>query len=193
MGCRAELLALRAERIELWELDGSCRWSRWRDGGRILRHAEDDRQCKRVRCGQQVFAGCGLKLEMGRGLELEGLELEGLELEWASGSDAGRGLAQRLVEAEARRAGGWVGLVGHAKWPARSRSEDRPLHAERIRCSWGAWECAAMEPVGHAGWPTSSRAEARPLHLKPPQLERWGAEREVRVGGRVGSGSRSCR
>src|SRR6267143_2381793 len=33
-----------------------------------------------------------------------------------------------------RRPDGWVGLVGHAEWPARSRSEDRPLHAERIRC-----------------------------------------------------------
>ncbi len=86
MGCRAELLALRAERIELWEWDGSRRWSRRRDGGRILRHAEDDRQCKRVRWGQWVFVGRGLKLEMGRGLELEGLELK-----WASGSVVGRG------------------------------------------------------------------------------------------------------
>src|SRR5882762_6920476 len=46
-----------------------------------------------------------------------------------------------------RRAGGGVGRVGHAEWPAKSRAEDRPLHAERIRCSWGAKECAATGTV----------------------------------------------
>ena len=45
------------------------------------------------------------------------------------------------------RAEGWVGLVGHAKWPARNRSEGGPVHAERIRRSWGAVECEAMGPV----------------------------------------------
>jgi hypothetical protein len=43
-------------------------------------------------------------------------------------------LGVRLSEG-AIRAGDWVGLVGDAEWPARNRSEDRPLHAERIRCS----------------------------------------------------------
>src|ERR1700720_1045422 len=43
-----------------------------------------------------------------------------------------------------RRAGGWVGLVGHVEWLARSGSEDRPIPAERIRYSGEVKECAAM-------------------------------------------------
>jgi hypothetical protein len=43
---------------------------------------------------------------------------------------------------------------------------------------------------GRAVEPAPHRAEARPLHLKPPQLERWGAERGVWVGGRAGRDSR---
>jgi hypothetical protein len=49
-----------------------------------------------VPCGQRVFVGRGLKLEMGRGLELEGLALE-----WARGP-VGRGLAVLRVEAARR-------------------------------------------------------------------------------------------
>jgi len=46
-------------------------------------------------------------------------------------------------------------------------------------------EWGPMGRIGHAG-----RAEARPLHLKPPPLERSGAERVVWGRGRAGSGSR---
>jgi hypothetical protein len=72
-----------------------------------------------------VFVEPGLKLEMGRRLELEGLEL-GL----ASGSGLG------LVV--------WPGRVVE---PAPHRSEDRPLHAERIRRPWEARKSAAMGKV----------------------------------------------
>ena len=46
----------------------------------------------------------------------------------------------RLVEAKAMRAAGWGRMTSH-------RSEDRPLHAERSRRSWGVKEYAAMGPV----------------------------------------------
>src|SRR6267378_6115146 len=88
-----------------------------------------------------------------------------------------------------RLAGGWVGLVGHAEWPARSWSEDRPLHAERIRCSWGAMECAAMGPVvgvefvaGRAGVEVGRDTQ---VVGRRPEGRRY-------EGGRAGRGSRGC-
>src|SRR5260370_33598989 len=70
----------------------------------------------------------------------------------------GRGKKKKQVPRNARndnlgvrRAGGWVGLVGYAEWPARSRAEARPGHAERIRRSWGAWEGSAVGRVGVGG------------------------------------------
>src|SRR6266851_4043341 len=91
-------------------------------GAQKARYAQDDKLDERVRCGQRVFVGPGLTLEMGRRLELEGLEL-GL----ASGSG-------RVVE------------------PAPHRSEDRPLHAERIRRPWEARKSAAMGKVVGLGF-----------------------------------------
>src|SRR5216684_1096596 len=60
---------------------------------------------------------------------------------------AGNCWAERLAFGAFRRAGRWVGLVGHAEWPARRRSEDRPLHGGRIQRSSEAGECEAMVPV----------------------------------------------
>src|ERR1700687_3629540 len=45
---------------------------------------------------------------------------------------------------EFRRAGGWVGLVGHVEWLGRRRAGDQPTTGERIRYSWEVKECAAM-------------------------------------------------
>ncbi len=56
VGCRAERVAVRAERIGLSGWDG------------ILRCAQDDRRGKAVRCGQWEFVGHELKVE---GAELE--------------------------------------------------------------------------------------------------------------------------
>jgi len=85
-----------------------------------------------------VLAGRGRKLEMGRrrvvgpGFVAAG---RGEKPHPLRGELQGRGQLQRRVAAGSMRAGDWVGLVGDAEWPARNRSEDRPLHAERIRCS----------------------------------------------------------
>jgi hypothetical protein len=92
--------------------------------------------------------------------------------EWMGGSaegcpfDLAQGKrAERPALRGFRRAGGWVGLVGHAEWPARSRSSDRvqtssdrPGPVERIRCLWVARECAAMglEEVASAEWRVTS-------------------------------------
>ncbi len=102
---------------------------------------------------------------------------------------------------------------GQAVEPETHRSEDRPLHAERIRRPWEAVKCAAMGPVvgrgevasgewrvtsdnsrafgrvvwlGRDGEPETHRSEDRPLHGEPDP----GA---VRVRGRAGSGRRGCR
>ncbi len=99
-------------------------------GALKARYAHDGKLGERVRCGQRVFVGPGLMLEMGRRLELEGLEL-GL----ASGSGLG------LVV--------WPGRVVE---PAPHRSEDRPLHAERIRRPWEARKSAAMGKVVGLGF-----------------------------------------
>src|ERR1700687_2800028 len=89
-----------------------------------------------------------------------------------------------------RRAGGCVGLVGHAEWPARSRSEDRPLHAERILCSWGALECAAMGPVVGVEF-VAERAGVEVGRDAQVVGRRAGGRRYN--GGRAGGGSRGCR
>jgi hypothetical protein len=62
-----------------------------------------------------------------------------------------------------RRAGRWVVLVGHVEWLARSRSEDRPIPAERIRYSWGVKECAAMGlgEVASGEWRVTSLRNSR--------------------------------
>jgi hypothetical protein len=124
VGCRAGRSAQPTERLGLMGRDEILR-SADPSGAQKARYAQDDKLDERVRCGQRVFVGPGLTLEMGRRLELEGLEL-GL----ASGSGLG------LVV--------WPGRVVE---PAPHRSEDRPLHAERIRRPWEAWECAAKGPV----------------------------------------------
>ena len=116
-----------------------------RVGGRewdeILRFAQDDRRGKRVRCEWRALVGRGLKLEM---------VIRKKQIPRCARNDNSRGF---------RRAGGWVGLLGHAGWPARNRAplaaqgeQARPVvHAERIRRSWGAVECAAMGPVVEVG------------------------------------------
>ncbi len=65
--CQVERLAQPTERIGLREWNESRRWSKRQDRGGILRYARDDRWGRRVRCGQRVFVGRGLELEMGRG------------------------------------------------------------------------------------------------------------------------------
>src|SRR5229473_5387296 len=84
--------------------------------------------------------------------------------EWMGGSAEGC-RAERPTLRVFRRAGGWVGLVGHAEWPGRSRSSDRvqtssdpPEPVERIRRSWEAGECAAkgFEEVASGEWRVTS-------------------------------------
>src|SRR5882762_2983098 len=96
------------------------------------------------------------------------------------------------------RAGDWVGLVGPAEWPARNRSEDRPLHAERIRRSWAVKECAAMGPVvgvgpGGGEKPHPSRGElqrrAEVGVIRPADPSGAQKARAVRVWGRAGRGT----
>ena len=124
VGCRGERVARPTERIGL------------REGDEILRYAQDDRRGERVK---REFVGCGLKLRRERGKRKK-------QVPRFARNDNSRGFrhARNDNSRGVRRTGGWVGLVGHAEWPARSRSEDRPVHAERIRRSWVALECAAM-------------------------------------------------
>ena len=141
-------------------------------------------------------------------------------VEWRGGS-AGGCWAERLALGRFRRAWGWVGLVGHAEWPTRNRSpdrvgtsSDRPLHAERIRRSSEARECAAMGPVaGRVVWlgrklgmgrgerkkqiPRCARNDRSRLLRRVEAVAEWGGGEvgviRVRVGGRGGSGGCSCR
>src|SRR5260370_35766327 len=83
------------------------------------------------------------------------LELEGLELGLASGSGLG------LVV--------WPGRVVE---PAPHRSEDRPLHAERIRRPWEARKSAAMGKVVGLG-----------LVAGRGRLGEWGGKTPPRRGG----------
>ncbi len=117
--------------------------------------------------GKRVFVGRGLMSEMGQGLELEWLVL-GL----ASGP--GLGLA---VEHEPHG------------------SEDRPLHAERIRRSWEATKCAAMGPVVRRGEVASGgwRVTSDNLRTFGRAGDEVGVIRKSQVLGRAGSGSCSCR
>jgi len=89
-----------------------------------------------------------------------------------------------------------VGLGPHRS-PRQNRdaqnAEDRPLHAERIRCSWEAGKCVAMGPVvgfglvtGRAGVEVGVRWDARVAERGPPEGRRYDGEQG-------GSGSCSCR
>src|SRR5712671_6565077 len=86
-------------------------------------------------------------------------------------SVASKGLRVHVSALESTLAG--ISISVDSKWVRGGmisrRSEDRPLHAERIRRSWEAWECAAMGPVGApvvglVGEPDPHRSEDRPLH-----------------------------
>jgi hypothetical protein len=117
MGCWAERLVVRG-----WD--------------EILRSAQDDRRDGRVRCGQRGVLGQVLKLGMGPFVLAQG---KWDELQWrveawkkqvprSARNDKSRGF-QRAV----RRVVG-LGFVAAARVAMISdRSEDRPLHAERIR------------------------------------------------------------
>src|SRR2546426_1148449 len=101
--------------------------------------------------------------------------------------------------------------LGRAEEPEPHGSQDRPLHAERIRRSWEAVDCAAvrLEEVASGGWRVTSWKEKQiPQASRPgrdkfrPELQRRNDNsREVRVvrviravGVRqAGSGSRSYR
>src|SRR5713226_10705876 len=91
-GCRAGRLTQRTERV------GGREWDE------ILRFAQDDRRGKRVRCEWRALVGRGLKLEM---------VIRKKQIPRCARNDNSRGF---------RRAGGWVGLLGHAGWPARNRA-----------------------------------------------------------------------
>jgi hypothetical protein len=143
-GYRGERVARPTERIGL------------REGDEILRYAQDDRRRERVK---REFVGCGLKLRRERGKRKKQVPRfarndNSPEFRLARNDNSREFRHARNDNSWGfRRAGGWVGLVGHAEWPARSRSEDRPVHAERIRCSWGALEGAAMgRVVGRGCW-----------------------------------------
>ena len=79
------------------------------------------------------------------------------------------------------------------------RSEDRPLHAERIRRSWEATKCAAMGPVVRRGEVASGgwRVTSDNLRTFGRAGDEVGVIRTVRgqsqVLGRAGSGSCNCR
>jgi hypothetical protein len=111
-----------------------------------------------------------------RGLMLEmrqGQELEGLVLEWASRSVVGRGLVERRVEAR-----GAMEAWRRVEEPAPHRSEDGPVHAERIRRSWEAGKCVAVGPVVRLG--------------RVVGLGFVVGRAEFGAGGREGSGGCSC-
>src|SRR5438309_8433769 len=97
-----------------------------------------------------------MRREMGRGPELEG---EWLVLGLASGSVMGLLVERpgRVVEPDSHRS------------PRSNRDtqnvQDRPLHAERIRRSWRARECAAM-----ATGPEVASGEWRVAGLKKKQV-----------------------
>ncbi len=104
--------------------------------------------------------------------------------EWDVGR--GPGSERELEWLVLRLASGSASELGLVAWPGRvvepdpHRSEDRPLHAERIRRSWQAGKCAAMGPVVGLGY-VAGQAGAQA-----------GMIQAVRVWGRAGSGSRSC-
>jgi len=125
-------------------------------------------------------------------------------VEWMGGS-AGGCWAERLVLWGSRRAEVWVGLVGHAEWPAGNRSEYRPVPAERIRRAWGVKECASMGPVvgleevASGEWRVTSdnsRAFGRTVRQMVGRAARvagrWRPEGRRYGGARAGSGSRGC-
>ena len=112
---------------------------------------------------------------MGRGPGSE-RELEWLVLRLASGSGSELGLVA------------WPGRVVE---PDPHRSEDRPLHAERIRRSWQAGKCAAMGPVVGLGY-VAGQAGAEAGVIRSADSSGARKARAVRVWGGAGSGSRSC-
>jgi len=98
--------------------------------------------------------------------------------EWMGGSAEGC-WAERLTLGRFRRVEGWVGLVGHAEWPARNRSEDRPLHLKALQLErWGGERVA----VGLIRSADSCEAE-----------KARGVGARERGPGRAGRGSRGCR
>ena len=94
---------------------------------------------------------------------------------------------------------------GQAVEPEPHRSEDQPLHAERIRRSWEATKCGAMgfEEVASGEWRVASGKKKQiPRCARNDNSRRFGrAGVEAEVGvigpvwvrGRAGSGSCGCR
>jgi hypothetical protein len=148
----------------------------------MLRYVQHGSRGKRVWGGRRVFVGCGMKLEMGQGLELEGLVLE-----WVSGSVVGRGLVERWVEVR-----GATEAWRRVEEPEPYRSEGGPVHAERIRRSWGAVECEAMGPVVGFGEVASGewRVTGDNSRARAGVGVEVGVIRTGRVGGRAGRGNR---
>jgi hypothetical protein len=86
-----------------------------------------------------------------------------------------------------------LGLTVCPGWvvePAPHWSEDRPLHAERIRRSWEAGKCVAMGPVVGVGF-EAGRAVGFGMVVERAEVE-VGVIGAFRVWGRAGSGSRGC-
>ncbi len=97
--------------------------------------------------------------------------------EWMGGSAEGC-WAERLTLGRFRRVEGWVGLVGHAEWPARNRSEDRPLHLKALQLErWGA-EWVAVGLIRSADSSEAEKARGVGVRERGP--------------GRAGRGSRGC-
>ena len=173
VGYRGQRVARPTERIGL------------REGDEILRYAQDDRRGERVK---REFVGFGVKLRRERGKRKKQVP------RFARNDNSPEFRHARNDNARGfRRAWRWVGLVGHAEWPARSRSEDRPVHAERIRRSWEAGKCVAVGPVVRLGRVVgrfvAGRAE---FGVEVGAGVEVGVIRAVRVGGRAGRGSRGC-
>jgi hypothetical protein len=90
---------------------------------------------------KRVFVGCGLILKTGREKRKKQIprsaKTSGAQKSRCGRNDNSRGFRRDVSPVEA----------GSGAWMTSHRSEDRPLHAERIRRPWEAWECAAKGKV----------------------------------------------
>ncbi len=140
VGCRAGRSAQPTERLGLKGGDEILR-SADPSGALKARYAQDDKLGERLRCGQRVFVGRELKLEIG--LERRKKQVPrsanspGGQSPRCARNDNSRGFRRDVSPVEA----------GSGAWMTSHRSEDRPLHAERIRRPWEARACAAMGKV----------------------------------------------
>jgi hypothetical protein len=91
--------------------------------------------------------------------------------------------AERIGHLGSRRDGDRVGLVGYAERSAKNRSEERPLHAGRIRHSWEAGEFVAMGRF--VGLAEVASGEWRVASLKKKQFPRCARNDNSRTFGRA--------